>query len=91
MIFDAFSPAVIRFSNKTVLRDGGMDENAILKWGLKKAKDIELWDGRFRVLKEYPIYRNMRHSFDGKGKILSWISDAMRMLYMVHIQFCPGP
>jgi hypothetical protein len=91
MIFDAFSPATIRFSNKTVLRDGGMDENAILKWGLKKAKDIELWDGRFRVLKEYPIYRNMRHSFDGKGKILSWISDAMRMLYMVHIQFCPGP
>lgn len=90
MVFDAFSPKAIQLSNKMVLRDGGMDENAMLKWGLKKAKDIELWDRRFRVLEEYPIYKNMRHFLTGRDKIISWISDVTRMLYMVHIKFCSG-
>lgn len=87
IIFDAFSPAAIKVSNKIVLEDGGMDEKTILKWGLRRAKDLSLWDSRFTVLGEYTLYKNVKSRFKGRDKIMSWISERLRMLYIVHLKF----
>lgn len=87
MVFDAFSPAAIKISNKWVIKDGGMDEKAVLKWGLKRAKFIGLWDSRIKVLDEHLLYKNRKSDLSIKGKFLTLISDRLRMLYLVHITF----
>jgi O-methyltransferase involved in polyketide biosynthesis len=86
MIFDAFSPIAIKISNKMVLKDGGMDEKASLKWGLKRASSVSLWDNRIKVLGEYLLYKKMKRGLSGRGKILTLLSDRLRMLYMVHLK-----
>lgn len=87
MIFDAYSPIATRISNKIVLKDGGMDEQAFIKWGLKRAKSISLWDSRIKILDEYLNYMNMKRGLSIKGKILTLISDRLCMLYLVNIKF----
>jgi O-methyltransferase involved in polyketide biosynthesis len=54
MIFDAASPLGVRVANKRVIKGGGMDEKAVLRWGLEKADDIRRWDDRIRIVAEYP-------------------------------------
>jgi O-methyltransferase involved in polyketide biosynthesis len=87
MIFDASSPAGINMANKMVLRASGMDEKSFLKWGLKSANKLELWDQRIKLVDEYPMFRTMRNSFQFKDRIMTWISDLFKMQYMVHLQF----
>lgn len=89
IVFDAFSPAAINISNKMVLKDGGMDENAVLKWGLKRAKSMDRWDNRIKVLNEYLLYKNMKKGLSIKGKTLTFVSDRLRMLFLVHIKIMP--
>jgi O-methyltransferase involved in polyketide biosynthesis len=84
MVFDASSPLGIKMANKMVIKNGGMDETSFLKWGLKNAKEIRLWDHRIEILEEYPLFKNMRKAF--KNKMGAWMSDTFKMQYMVHLK-----
>jgi hypothetical protein len=54
-----------------------MDDSAILRWGLRRAKDMEAWDSRIAVVAEYPIFRNMKHE--------------LRIMSMVHLRLGVRP
>jgi O-methyltransferase involved in polyketide biosynthesis len=87
MVFDASSPVGIRMANKMVIKASGMDEKSFLKWGLKHAKALELWDRWIKLVDEYPMFRAMMSRFQLKNKIMAWISDVFKIQYMVHVQF----
>jgi O-methyltransferase involved in polyketide biosynthesis len=87
LVFDASSPIGIKMANKMVIKASGMDEKSFLKWGLKHAKILELWDRRIKVLAEYPMFKMLRNRFPFKDKMVAWMSDFFNMQYMVHLQF----
>ena len=47
-------------ANKLVVKRVGLDDKSFLKWELKSAKKIELWDERIKLLKEYPMFKDIR-------------------------------
>lgn len=87
MVFDATTPAGVRTANRMVLKASGMDERSFLKWGLKDAKTLESWDGRIRLVREYPMFRDVIHRVRFKDRIMLRISDLFKIQYMVHIRF----
>jgi O-methyltransferase involved in polyketide biosynthesis len=87
VIFDAASPLGVRVANKVVIQAGGMDEQSILRWGIKEIKEIQLWDTRIRVLEEYPMFKGMKQGLSLKMKIVTLESDLLRIMSMVHLKF----
>ncbi|HVM75298.1 MAG TPA: class I SAM-dependent methyltransferase [Candidatus Saccharimonadales bacterium] len=93
-LFDACSPRGLRIANRKVIKAGGMDENATLKWGLRRARDLEAWDSRIIVLEEYPKFRNMKRGLRIQEKCGTFISDFLGIMSMVHLRLGarpPGP
>ena len=86
MVFDASSPFGIKMANKMVIKKGGMDERSFLKWGIKKAKDMEMWDNRIIVLSEEPFFKKIQARTKMKTKIQLFFSDLTKIQYMVHLR-----
>ncbi len=84
IVFDATSSA--EMANKLVVKRVGLDENSFLKWGLRSAKKIELWDERIMLLEEYLMFKNFRNNLNLINKILTFISDRLKMQYVVHLK-----
>jgi O-methyltransferase involved in polyketide biosynthesis len=84
--FDATSPFGVRMANKMVLKKVVMDEKSILKWGIKKAKDLEVWDSRISVLSEEPFFKHFRTKMSQKLWIPLFISDITKMQYLIHLK-----
>ncbi len=85
VVFDTSSTLGIKMANKMVIKKSGLDEKSFLKWGLKNASVLEMWDKRIKILEEYDLFKDVRNIF--KNKIVAFISDALKMQYMVHIKF----
>lgn len=90
LMFDAASPLGVKVANKKVIAAGGMDEGAILRWGLERAKDLESWDSRIAVVAEYPIFRNMKRGVSLQKKWGMLLSDFLRIMSMIHLRFGRG-
>jgi O-methyltransferase involved in polyketide biosynthesis len=86
ILFDACSPAGVRIANKKVIRAGGLEKGALLKWGLKRAREIESWDRRISVLEEYPLFRGMKRSYGLRLKLGAMLADALHMTTMVRLR-----
>jgi O-methyltransferase involved in polyketide biosynthesis len=86
VLFDACSPRGLKLANEKVIKAGGMDESAMLKWGLRRAKDMESWDSRIVVISEYPLFRNMKGGLSFSEKWGTMLSDALRIMSMVHLR-----
>jgi O-methyltransferase involved in polyketide biosynthesis len=87
LIFDASSPMGIKMANKMVIKASGMDQKSFLQWGLPGAKTIELWDRRINILTESPMFGTLRKHFLFKDRMVAWLSDALKIQYMVHVRF----
>jgi len=87
LIFDACSPRGLRIANKRVIRDGGMDQGAELKWGIQNLADLQKWDSRIEILAEYPIFHEMKRGLTLKEKWGTFLSDTLRIMSMVHLHF----
>ncbi|MBN1382253.1 MAG: class I SAM-dependent methyltransferase [Deltaproteobacteria bacterium] len=87
MILDASSPGGIKMANKMVIKASGMDEKSFLKWGIKDAKILESWDRRINLLDQYAMFHNLKNNFSCKGKIMAWMSDELKIQYMIHLRF----
>lgn len=87
VVFDACSPLGVRVANKKVIQSGGMDESAVLKWGVESARKIQQWDSRFILVDEYQIFRNMKRSLSFKNKVGTLLSDTLNIMFMVHLRF----
>ena len=86
ILFDACSPRGLRMANKKVIEGGGMDEAAMLKWALARASDLEAWDSRIAVIAEYGVFRNFKGGLSIGEKVGTTISDALRIMSMVHLR-----
>lgn len=86
VFFDSASPLGVKVANKKVLKDGGMDESVILKWGIKSAKLIEKWDKRIQLVEEFPMFKGMKAGFPLKMKYGLWMSDLLKIMSMVHLR-----
>lgn len=86
VFFDSASPLGVNVANKKVIKDGGMDETAILKWGIKSARSMERWDERIQVVKEFPMFRGMKKGYSLKMKYGLWMSDFLKIMSMVHLR-----
>jgi len=86
IFFDSASPLGVKVANKKVLKDGGMDESAILKWGIKSAKLIEKWDNRIQLVEEFPMFEGMKTGLSLKMKYGLWMSDLLKIMSMVHLR-----
>ena len=91
ILFDACSPRGVKMANEKVIKAGGMDASAILRWGLRRAKDMEAWDSRIVVVAEYPIFRNMKRGLGLREKWGMFLSDALRIMSMVHLRLGVRP
>ena len=86
VFFDACSPRGLGLANRKVIKAGGMDESAMLRWALPRGANMESWDPRIRVLAEYPIFRDLRRTLPLRAKIATAISDCLRIMFMVHLR-----
>lgn len=84
IVFDATSS--VEMANKLVVKRVGLDEKSFLKWELKNAKKLELWDQRITVIGQYPMFKNIRKNIHIKNKIITGISDLLKMQYVVHLK-----
>jgi len=66
--------------NKRVIRDGGMDTDANLRWGLRRAAEIKGWDKRMILLEECPIFRGIRGKLSFGEKFGTLISDLLKIM-----------
>ena len=85
--FDAASPLGMRTANKVVIQAGGMDRSSFLKWGIESAYEIESWDHRIRVVEEFPMFRGIKRRVSFKAKIGTFMSDVLRIMFMVRLIF----
>ena len=86
IFFDSASSLGVKLANKTVLKNGGMDETAILKWGIKNPKLIEKWDKRIQLVKEFPMFEGMKTGLPFKMKYGLWMSDLLKIMSMIHLR-----
>lgn len=86
LLFDASSPLGVKVANAIVIKKGGMDDSAILKWGLQKAADVCSWDPAIRMIRHYPLFRGMRRGLTFKEKIKTLQSDWLKIMFMVHVR-----
>ncbi len=91
VVFDACSPRGLRIANKKVIKAGGMDESAVLKWGIRQAPEMQSWDGRIAVLDEYPLFRHFGRDLSVKAKYGMWLSDVLGIMSMVHLRLGNPP
>ncbi len=89
LFFDACSSLGLKMANKRVIEAGGMDESAILKWALHRARDMQSWDSRIAVISEYPIFQNMKHGLSIREKWGTFMTDILGVLSMVHLRLGP--
>jgi O-methyltransferase involved in polyketide biosynthesis len=85
-VADVCSPRGVKIANEKVIRGGGMSSDAQLKWGLSKAAEIHGWDERISVLAEFPIFSGFKRRFSLKQKWGAFLSDALRIMSMVHLR-----
>jgi len=86
ILFDACTPRGVRMANEKVIKAGGMDDSAVLKWGLERTGDIESWDSRIAVVAAYPLFRSMKRALSMREKLATFVSDSMRLMSMVHLR-----
>ncbi len=86
LFFDIASPLGVKVANKKVIKDGGMDETAMLKWGIKSTKIIEEWNKRIKLINEYPLFKGFKKGYSIKEKYGMWLSDFLKIMLMVHLK-----
>ncbi|MFC2157795.1 class I SAM-dependent methyltransferase [Acidobacteriota bacterium] len=91
-VFDAISSVFwLKVTNWTIMKKGGMDRTALLKWHLRKTKKLREWVDTIQVIEEYPLMGQVEphKDWDKKFKRDFKIAKILRMLglyRMVHIK-----
>jgi len=84
LLFDVCSPTGVRTANQMVIKRAGMDEGALMVWGLKHTDDILAWDDRIRLLDTITYFEDKRIGL--KNRLMGYVSDLLRIQYMIHLR-----
>lgn len=86
IIFDYASKLGIKFSNDQVLKRGGMNESAYLKWGINDIYEIEKWDSYIKVISNMPMYKDHKKYYPLTKRIGMSIANKLKVMSLAHIQ-----
>lgn len=86
MCFDNASPLGVKVANKRVIKDGGMNESAMLKWGLKSPKCLNKWHNKIKFVNVTPLFKGFKKGYSFKVKYGLWLSDFLNIMSMVHFE-----
>jgi O-methyltransferase involved in polyketide biosynthesis len=84
ILFDVCSPFGLKAANQMVVKRAGLDEKSFLKWGLKNTRDILSWDRRFELLGTIYYFGDKRIGL--KLRLQGFVSDLLRIQYMIHLK-----
>jgi O-methyltransferase involved in polyketide biosynthesis len=95
VIFDYSSPRGVQVANKSVLKNAGMKEGAMLKWGIDDLREMESWGCGIKVIEDIPMFRPSVDSLVGIQKTSrssgkSWSSEDIRSGYTGFIHYNDG-
>lgn len=86
IIFDHASRLGIKLSNEQVLKRGGMNESAYLKWGIDNIYEIEKWDTYIKVISNMTMYKEHRKNYPLTKRIGMNIADRLKVMSLAHIR-----
>lgn len=86
LVFDYSSPQGIKIANRKVIKNGGMDESAYLKWGIKNIYDIEKWNNKITVLQSMKMFHDHKKKYPLIKRLGMSITDAMAVMSLAHIE-----
>lgn len=86
-IFDAASPGGVKIANKKVIESSGLDESSYLKWGIIDAGVLESWNENIKLIESYPLFKNMKKGMSIRQKFLTYLSDKLKIMFIVHLSF----
>ena len=86
VIFDYASKLGMKVSNKRVLKKGGMDKSAYIKWGIDNVMEIEKWNSSIKVLSNMPMYKDHKKNYPIMERIGMNIADSLKMMSLAHIR-----
>ena len=87
LVFDAVTLRGLNVANKKVIKDGGMDESALLKWSLENTQTLLSWDNHIQILDDYPLFKGFKQSLSFKEKFGTFLSDKLMIMFIVHLKF----
>jgi O-methyltransferase involved in polyketide biosynthesis len=91
MVLDTFSPLGMRVSNRRVLRDSGMDAAAVLRWCIRRPRDIQHWDDAIRVVSCSGLYSSVSGRLPFLQRVGVWAVDAVGLMSATELRFAPLP
>ncbi|HTP26687.1 MAG TPA: class I SAM-dependent methyltransferase [Anaeromyxobacteraceae bacterium] len=89
MVLDTFSPLGMGVSNRRILRDSGMDAGAVLRWCIKRPRDIQHWDDAIRVASCSGLYSSLSGRLPFVQRVGPWAADAVGLMSMTELRFAP--
>ncbi|MGD0755158.1 MAG: class I SAM-dependent methyltransferase [Bacteroidales bacterium] len=86
IIFDHASKLGIKLSNEQVIKRGGMNESAYLKWGIDDIFEIGKWESYINVISNMPMYKEHKKNYPITKRIGMNISDSLKIMSLAHIK-----
>jgi len=86
IIFDHASRLGIKLSNEQVIKRGGMDETAFLKWGTDDIYEIEKWESHIKVISNIPMFKEHKKNYPILKRIGMNISDKLKVMSLTHVR-----
>lgn len=85
-VFDYSSSKGVEIANKRVIRDGVMDAEAELVWGIDNICELEQWDCGVTILKNMPIFKQFKQNYPLQSRIGMNLSDALKLMSVAYIR-----
>jgi O-methyltransferase involved in polyketide biosynthesis len=86
LYFDCSSPLGVRVANKKVIKDGGMSESAVLKWGIRSPREITKWHDKIGFVNQIPMFKGFKKGYSLRTRYGLWLSDILNIMSMVHLK-----
>lgn len=86
IILDYASRLGIKFSNEQVIKRGGMNESAYLKWGTDDLYEIEKWESFIKVISNMSMYKEHKKNYPLAKRIGMGIADRFKVMSLAHIR-----
>jgi O-methyltransferase involved in polyketide biosynthesis len=86
IIFDYSSELGVKVANKKVIKEGGMKNTAILKWGTNNIYEIEEWDKSIKIIENYAMFKQYKKNYTFFKRIGMNISDKFKIMSLADIK-----
>lgn len=86
VVFDYESKIGMKNANKFVIKGGGMDKSAYLKWGINNIFDIEKWNSNIEIISDMPLFSEFKNKFHLFKRLGMSFCDSMKIMSLAHIR-----